>query len=138
MSDFLRENLTSIYQQRKMLTPQIVVDESRPPDAPLHSRFEWDDAEAGEAYRRVQAAGMIRSVQITVCPHPDKPAHEVRVRAFHAKREHNEYIPAEIVRQSPELSALMLTEMEREWRQLRRKYEAHREFWTLIKSDLAA
>ena len=63
MSD-LRSALTASYIRNGQLTPQIVVDEARPETAPLHDRFEWDDATAGEAYRRTQAADLIRSVRI--------------------------------------------------------------------------
>lgn len=56
----LRSALTDIYRARGELTPQLVVDEARPKDAPLHDRFEWDNKVAGEAYRRVQAQQLIR------------------------------------------------------------------------------
>jgi hypothetical protein len=49
------------------LTPQAVVEESRPEAAPLHPAFEWNDQEAAEAYRRHQAKGIIRAV-VTVNP----------------------------------------------------------------------
>jgi hypothetical protein len=38
------------------LTPQIVVDAARPPDSPLHSLFEWDNAKAARKHREAWAA----------------------------------------------------------------------------------
>jgi hypothetical protein len=46
------------------LTPELVVDASRPSDAPLHPVFEWDDGKAAEAFRRSQAGNLIRSIRI--------------------------------------------------------------------------
>lgn len=46
------------------LTPQNVVDDARPDEAPLHPCFEWDDAEAAEKYRHVQARQIIRCVRV--------------------------------------------------------------------------
>lgn len=51
-------------ERRGDLTPQALVEESRPDDAPLHSMFEWDDAQAAEKYREVQAGQIIRSVEV--------------------------------------------------------------------------
>jgi hypothetical protein len=46
------------------LEPEMVVDDSRPQEAPLHKAFEWDDAKAGELYRVDQAKQIIRHVVI--------------------------------------------------------------------------
>ena len=54
------------------LTPKDLVEDSRPEDAPLHRCFEWDDTVAAERYREVQAAYIIRSVEVTV-ESVDKP-----------------------------------------------------------------
>jgi hypothetical protein len=45
-----------------LLQPETVVDEARPVSSPLHSRFEWDNTVAGEAYRLWQARQLIRVV----------------------------------------------------------------------------
>lgn len=133
MSDVLREHLTTIYERHHSLTPHLVVEESRDPAAPLHDRFEWDDTIAGEAYRRNQASALIRSVHIRFAPEPEKPAHEVKVRAFVSLHDEGQYLPAEDVGRSTRLTAVALAQMEREWRQMRRKYQAHAEFWALIR-----
>jgi len=43
-----------------------VVDAARDTGSPLHHLFEWDDDKAGEAYRLLQAAELIRRVKIVV------------------------------------------------------------------------
>lgn len=56
----LRTALQGIYDQHQQLTPAIVVDEARDAAHPLHSRFDWNDATAGEAWRRQQAHELIQ------------------------------------------------------------------------------
>lgn len=73
-------HLEMLRQQRKgELTPQDVVDDARHSNSPLHSFFEWDDGAAAEAYRLVQARGLIRAV-VAVYVSDDRPA--VRQRAY--------------------------------------------------------
>lgn len=58
------DELTRIQAEHGCLTPQAVVDESRPDDAPLHPAFEWNDAVAGERYRHIQASDLIKTVEV--------------------------------------------------------------------------
>lgn len=55
-----------------LLLPGAVVNAARPVSSVLHSRFEWDDSKAGEAYRIWQARQLIR-VCVEVIPQTDKP-----------------------------------------------------------------
>ena len=56
--------LTAMAEENGMLTPQSLVDESRPVEAPLHPAFEWEDPRAAELYREHQARHIIRSIMI--------------------------------------------------------------------------
>jgi hypothetical protein len=58
------KELERIYDKHGALRAQIVVDEARPDDAPLHPAFEWDDLVAAEYYRREQARSLIKTVQV--------------------------------------------------------------------------
>ena len=58
------DELARIHTECDRLTPQVVVDESRPEDAPLHPAFEWDDSLAGERYRHIQARDLIKTVEV--------------------------------------------------------------------------
>lgn len=81
--------LNGIYHKHRALTPQLVVDYARPVDSPLHDRFEWDDAKAGEAYRKQQARTLIKSVTIKVLSSSDKVSSSVDsvvVRNYHSVR----------------------------------------------------
>lgn len=60
------EELERIERERGEITPAIVLEESRPEGAPLHSFFEWDNTIAAEKYRLHQAAVIICNVQVAV------------------------------------------------------------------------
>lgn len=53
-----------IYATHHAVQPQTVVEESRPPDAPLHECFEWDDATAAAIHRDSQARYLLRSLVV--------------------------------------------------------------------------
>jgi hypothetical protein len=55
----VERELDRIYQKRRVVTVDVVLGDARNPKSPLHSYFEWDDAVAGERYRRAQATAMI-------------------------------------------------------------------------------
>lgn len=61
---------------KDMLTPENLLDVSRPNDAPVHNEFEWNDGVAAEKYRVSQAAALIRHVIVYEKPEEkdDKPA----------------------------------------------------------------
>lgn len=134
----LRDRLQGIYDNNGYLTPALVVDTARDEADPLHEHFEWDDAVAGEAHRREQARQLIRSVRVTYA----KPTgEESSVRAYQAVRtpdRGNVYESTEKVAQDPFLARLVLRDMERDWRQLKRRYDEFEEFWELIRADVAA
>ena len=63
--------------------PKDILQAARKPKHPLHSAFDWDDAEAAQQYRLGQARGMIRSLRITVV-HGQRE--ETTVTAVHVPR----------------------------------------------------
>lgn len=46
------------------VSPARVVEDARPPEAPTHPFFEWDDRLAAEEYRRAQAGHYLASVYV--------------------------------------------------------------------------
>jgi hypothetical protein len=135
----VRQELQGIYDQFGALTPRLVVDQARPEDHPLHSRFTWADAEAGEAYRRVEAARLIRSVKVVYRQGTDRDGPR-RVRGYHAVRDEtgSVYRPADVICGDPFMRELVLRDMEREWKQLRRRYSRFEEFAQMVRRDLDA
>jgi hypothetical protein len=58
--------LERIYSQHQRITVDDVLADALNDESPLHSYFEWDDAAAGEKYRRVQAYSLIMSSKFIV------------------------------------------------------------------------
>lgn len=131
----LREQLQDIYEENGRLTPALVVETARPADHPLHHRFEWDDAIAGEAWRLDQAQRLIRSVKI-VRVRPDST--HATARAFLSVQDSSgfAYSPTEEVLADPLLAKMALADMEREWRQFKARWEHMIEFRKLVLGDL--
>lgn len=132
----LRDHLQAVYDERGRLTPDIVVDVARDPGHPLHNRFEWEDSVAAESWRRAQAHELIRLAKV-VYREATETERARHVRAFHAVRteQGHVYEPAEKVAGDPFQSRLLMADMEREWKALRRRYEEFEEFWKLVRGD---
>ena len=58
------------------LRPPEVVEASRPEDAPLHPCFTWDDREAAELYRHVEARQIIRAIVIEPATDDERPRYQ--------------------------------------------------------------
>ena len=130
----LHEQLLAIRDERGGLTPALVVDTARDPAHPLHSRFEWDDAVAGERWRLEQASALIRSVKIAV-----DPARPADLRAFVAvkgRETHRaDYVPTQEAMRDEFTRRLVLEDMRREWRALKRRYDHMVEFAEMIAAE---
>lgn len=135
----LRDELLAVRDQHGKLTPQVVVDTARDPGHPLHSRFEWDDSVAGEAWRRQQAHEMIRKLKL-VYREADESGPEKSVRAFHAVRssEGHVYEPTEKVVEDPFTQRLVLADMERRWKELYQQFKEFEEFLSMVRRDVDA
>lgn len=72
------EHLAALRASHGTLTPHIVVEESRNPNAPLHGYFEWDDGEAAAQYRAQQARAAIGSLVVRYRSEPEGPPKTVR------------------------------------------------------------
>lgn len=133
----LRDELQSIYDQRGQLTPALVVDEARPPEHPLHNRFEWDDSVAGERWRERQAHELIRSVRVVYREATDTER-ERSVRGFHAVRNDDGHVyePAETVANDPLMRKVLLADMQREWKALHARWREFEEFSQLVREDV--
>lgn len=132
----LREQLQAIYDRNDALTSELVVEEASKPDHPLHSRFNWDNEEAGHQWRLHQAGELIRSVKISFKPSEDEEERTVRV--FHAIRTNtgHSYEPIEKVVANPVAQEILLRDMEREWRQMFARYKNLEAFAAMVQKDL--
>lgn len=138
-----QRELQRLYKRDQVVTTESVVAEARDASNPLHDRFEWDDTIAAHQHRLATAAQIIRSVTIKVETVEDKV---IRTRAWVSVTELNgsekddaavgSYIPVDIVVATPVLREKYRQAMEREWRQMLRKYQDVKEFIDMVISDI--
>lgn len=131
----LRTELMAIREEYGALTPANIVEAARDDGHPLHHRFEWDDAIAGEKYRLQQARQLIRVVRETYTDGQGRPAD---VRTFHAipREAGMVYEPVQEVIADDIATKILMQSMEREWRQLKARYERFGEFRSMVLGDL--
>lgn len=65
-ADIVGTEIEKIEKEKGQVKPQDLVDVARPATSKLHNLFEWDDAKAGELYRRQQASIIIHSITVDV------------------------------------------------------------------------
>lgn len=133
----LLATLTAIHEEHGALNPVLLVELAADPNHPLHDRFEWDDTEAAQRWRLEQAGQLLRVVKLPMTP--DRPRD---LRAFvaikGAESHRSEYIPTEAAMSNEFTRRLVLADMEREWKSLRRRYQHMTEFADMVRTDLDA
>lgn len=134
----LREELQEIHSANGRLTPELVVEAARPDDHPLHNYvFDRDVPGAAEAWYRHRAHELITSVRI-VFREADEAGPQRSIRAFHALQTEGGYIyePVERIATDDFSRKLLLTSMEREWKQLFDRYKQFEEFLEIVSIDM--
>lgn len=104
------------------LTPQRLVDASRPKDAPLHDEFEWNDRKAAEKYREHQAGHIIRCLVIA----PEEPK-ETPIRAYFPVTERKQYTHIMKITSNEDMQLAMLERALRELTAYQAKYATLKE-----------
>lgn len=133
----LRDHLQAIYDRHGELTAELVVTEARAKTHPLHNRFTWDNREAAKQWRQAQASELIRSVRV-VYKEATEDEEARSVRGYHAVRGPAGYAyrPADEVAADPFMRQLVLNDMERDWKALKRRYADFAEFTGMVRADL--
>ena len=121
-------------------TPASVLDEARDEASPLHTHFEWDDSEAAEQYRLVQARGLIRRYKVTVEVKPDT---FVKVRQFSSvpaadPDEGTDYVLTSEALKDDAQRDFIFQQCIREIASLRAKYGALVDFDTALRESIGA
>lgn len=131
----LLTTLTQIHQEHGALTAALLVDLATDPTHPLHDRFDWDDTEAAHKWRLEQAGQLLRVVKFR--PDPTKPNDLRAFVAVKGKNSHRaEYIPTQDALADDFTRRLVLADMEREWKALKRRYQHMAEFASLVAGDI--
>lgn len=131
------EELDRLAKEHGHLTPELVVDEARTPQSPLHQHFDWDDSVAAERWRREQARHLIIQCRVTVTTPRNG---EVTLRRYTAlpvnespTRPHRYVRTEDAMRTDRDL---VIQQAKVEVDRLRRKYEALINFDEVLKDAL--
>lgn len=68
-ADKAAKELERIKKVYGVITPEVIVRESKNKDSVLHNYFEWDNDKAAENYRIQQARNLINNITVTVIHH---------------------------------------------------------------------
>lgn len=66
MKKSVQDHLIALHRQHGTLTPELVVEDAKKPNSPLHEMFEWDTDKAATAHWHDVARQLIRNVRVTV------------------------------------------------------------------------
>lgn len=133
----IKDHLQAIYDKHSTLTPELVVQEARSDKHPLHAHvFDREVKDAAESWYRHRAHELIQTCRIVYREATETEA-EMSVRAYQAVRGEAGYVyePTEKVVRDDFLSRLVLGDMEREWKQMKRRYDSYQEFWQMVNND---
>lgn len=119
------------------ITPEIVVQEARKKRSPLHPYFEWNESEAAEKYRLLQAGYLIRRIKVTYDVSENKT---VRVRAYVNVRDTEQeepatngiYVPIETALTVASYRDQLLDQCRRDVRAFQQKYSSLAEAQSII------
>lgn len=126
------KELARIERKHGCVKPSVVVKESEPAEAPLHSFFTWENTEAARLWREREAQGIIRSVRVVTVG--IEPQEQPVVRAFlnvHASDSEEDfsgqaYISHVKVGQSPDYTQQVLDKAKAELRSWQQRYSDYK------------
>lgn len=111
------------------LTAQVLLDENRPAEAPLHGCFEWNDNAAAENWRVHQARNIINSLVVKV---EDREP----IRAyFKVEAQERNYFSIDTIIRNEDSSKKLFDNVLSELRSIRKKYDSitkFKEVWDAI------
>lgn len=125
--------LMSLHHKHGGLTPRIIVDAAADKSSPLHPViYDRSDSEAADSFRLIRAGQVIRSIKIVY--RKDNTEEVRKVNAFTSIRSEKKtaYHPTTEVVADEKLLAIALADMERQWRDLHRRWQHISEFSELV------
>lgn len=121
------------------LSPQSLLDASRPKDAVLHDEFEWDDSVAAEEYRLRQAGHIIRCIVVIHEKPIDgaKKEEAVQVRVYHPTHNTEDekrgtYENIAVIAKNTGMKARLMQDCLRELKWMQNKYSTLKEVVNLL------
>ena len=118
------EYLDWLAQRDGGLAPEVIVEEAKDPQAVLHTCFEWNDSQAAQKYREVQARTVIRNL-VTVHIAKEEERAPLRTRAFvHIESEPSRYVDIALALADSEMRQNLFEQAKKELRSFQIKYKS--------------
>lgn len=112
------------------------VRRSEPEDAPTHKYFEWDDAVAGNLYRREQGRRIIRMVMVEVVVNEQTVRKQRFMESLRVSKDDEEgqsagrqYVSIDQIKADPKLATVMLRQALNELITFQNKWKQYREVY---------
>lgn len=120
--------IESLERQHGGVTAEIVLEEAKKRNSTLHDFFEWDNANAADAYRLSQASYLLRSIHVVILRDGD----EEETRAFHPVLLRGEdmgkqYLSASVVFSDVDYHCQVIEQALRELTGWKRRYHQYKE-----------
>lgn len=131
------EHIEELERQLGEVTPKILLDDSRPVDAVLHSLYEWDDTEAAEKWRLQQSKNIIGNLVIVSVENLGEINEPVR--AFVSVSNRNEkasYVSTVTALSNEETRQRVLKNAEAELHMFTQKYKELLDVASLLEAEL--
>jgi hypothetical protein len=71
-----------IHEVHGKITQEVVIEEARNPESPLHPYFEWDDSRAAQKYREAQALQLMLASKMVAYLNQETSHEHIRVRRW--------------------------------------------------------
>jgi hypothetical protein len=126
------EQLAEQGQPPQLVPPKKIVDAARPPRAPLHKMFLWDNDRAGEQFRWMQARRFVSQLEIVLVE--VKGSRAISTRGFwsvHVGKDRG-YVPRHRVLSDRDLKLQVIATARSELESYIRKYQAVLTFGSFI------
>lgn len=134
----LREKLTEVFNELAdrtedgCVTPEMLVNASKPADAPLHDNFEWDNEKAGHSFRVWQARQMLSTMTLEVDGRQVREFENLVVRVDDTKTQG--YYHIDKILENKNLKEAVVEQVQRELRAMLDKYERYEKIYTALKT----
>ncbi len=112
------------------VTPHALLNASRKEDSLLHSRFNWNNSDAGEKFRIWQARELLNSMTVEIDGSPVKGYQSLVIEVNEQKV--HKYYSVNTIMSSEELKKKALTQLAKNVRSTLKAYAKHKEVYELV------
>lgn len=117
------ERIEQICSEKGDVTPESLLDDSRPVTSPLHPCFEWKDDVAAEKYRLIQSKGIIRNLVTVQTSQDSQPITSRAFVSINKTPEKGTFVPIRVALSDERCKEQILQNALAELKAFKTKYE---------------